>query len=124
MQTPYGTTIFGGLLAAIAEGMGAEPRASGSRLALATPTGCARPTPEVAERSGLLGRIGQRLWRRQLRSMDIQIARSDDLFANLDRWLWKQHQRETEAWLSQATDIHDLEARIRHLERNRDGRVF
>ena len=75
-------------------------------------------------RPGFLGRLGERLWRRQLKSMDLQIARSDDLFANLDRWLWKQHQRETEAWLAQAADVHDLEARIRHLERNRDGRVF
>ena len=32
--------------------------------------------------------------------------------------------RETEAWLAQSKDIHELETRIRHLERNRDGRVF
>ena len=80
--------------------------------------------PAAETRPGFLGSIGERMWRRQLRSVDLQIARSDDLFANLDRWLWKQHQRETEAWLAQAADVHDLEARIRHLERNRDGRVF
>lgn len=111
-QSHCGTTIFGGFLATIADGLGASRRASGQALA---PAG-ARP--------GFLGRLGARLWRRQLESMNLQIARSDDLFANLDRWLWKQHQRETEAWLAQAVDVHDLEARIRHLERNRDGRVF
>ena len=122
-QTHYGTTIFGGLLATIAEGLSREPRASGSSLTLATAGAGARATTGP-ERPGLLGRIGERLWRHQLESVDLQVARSDDLFASLDRWLWKQRQRETEAWLAQASDVHDLEARIRHLERNRDGRVF
>jgi hypothetical protein len=120
-QTHCGTTIFGGLLAAIADGWNQEPKASGSSLALASAG--ARPA-KGPERPGLLGRIGERMWRHQLESVDLQVARSDDLFASLDRWLWKQHQRETEAWLAQASDVHDLEARIRHLERNRDGRVF
>jgi len=64
------------------------------------------------------------LWRRQLESVQVQVARSDDLFASLDRWLWKQHVRETEAWLAQSQDVYELERRIRHLERNRDGRHF
>ena len=35
----------------------------------------------------------------------------------LDHWFWKQEQRAIEAHLAAATDIHDLEARIRDLER-------
>ena len=124
-QSHCRTTIFGGLVAAIGEGLSAPRRASGQALALAGPhASAAAGRGALPARPGFLGRLGERLWRRQLKSMDLQIARSDDLFANLDRWLWKQRQRETEAWLAQAVDAHDLEARIRHLERNRDGRVF
>jgi len=122
-QSHCGTTIFGGFVAAVLEGLGAPRRASSQALALACPSASAGHAASPA-RPGFLGRLGERLWRRQLNSMDLQIARSDDLFASLDRWLWKQHQRETEAWLAQSVDVHDLEARIRHLERNRDGRVF
>ncbi|MEO8304658.1 MAG: DUF3563 family protein [Betaproteobacteria bacterium] len=39
------------------------------------------------------------------------------LLERLDRWLWKREQREVEAHLSNATDVYDLEARIRDLER-------
>jgi len=35
----------------------------------------------------------------------------------LDHWFWKQEQRAIEAHLAAATDIHDLEVRIRELER-------
>jgi hypothetical protein len=35
-----------------------------------------------------------------------------------DRWLWAVRQREVEAYLAQATDVFDLEARIRALERD------
>lgn len=35
----------------------------------------------------------------------------------LDHWFWKQEQRAIEAHLAAATDIHDLETRIRKLER-------
>ena len=122
-QSHSRTTIFGGLVAAVVEGLSAPRRASSQALAWAAPHAAAGRAASPA-RSGFLGSLGERLWRRQLESMDLQIARSDDLFANLDRWLWKQRQRETEAWLAQAVDVHDLEARIRHLERNRDGRIF
>ena len=130
-QSHYGTTIFGGLLAISAEALSGRPAVSRPALATATATSAgqkpvlATPCPQGRpERPGLLGRIGERLWRRQLHSVDLQVARSDDIFANLDRWLWKQHMRETEAWLAQSKDVFDLEARIRHLERSRDGHVF
>lgn len=120
MQNHYGTTIFGGVLAAIAEGLGGPRRTAGP-----TVSGEFEPAnSRLTRRPGVLGRIGERLWRRQLASVQDQVARSDDLFAKLDRWLWKQHVRETEAWLAESHDIYELERRIRHLERNRDGRLF
>jgi hypothetical protein len=40
------------------------------------------------------------------------------LFERLDHWLWTLRQRDIEAYLAKATDVYDLEARIRALERN------
>ena len=37
----------------------------------------------------------------------------------LDRWFWVQQQRDLEAYLSRATDVYDLEARIHAIERNK-----
>ncbi len=39
------------------------------------------------------------------------------LLERLDHWFWKREQREVEAHLAKSTDIYDLEARIRDLER-------
>jgi hypothetical protein len=39
------------------------------------------------------------------------------LFDRLDEWFWRLGQRELEARLADATDIHDLEMRIRAIER-------
>ena len=36
----------------------------------------------------------------------------------LGAWLWRSEQRSVEAYLAQSRDIHDLEARIRKLERD------
>ncbi len=36
----------------------------------------------------------------------------------LEHWFWRQRQRDLEAYLAQATDVHDLETRIRALERD------
>lgn len=36
----------------------------------------------------------------------------------LEHWLWRQEQREIEAYLAKATDIYDLEARLRAIDRN------
>jgi hypothetical protein len=55
--------------------------------------------------------------------VDAYIARSDAMFAALDRWLWKQRMRETEAWLAQSQDRFELEARIRELERRPCARI-
>jgi len=71
--------------------------------------------------------IGQARYERRWpasQSAQREAARSDDLFASLDRWLWKQQARETEAWLAKSHDIYDLERRIRHLERNGSGWLF
>jgi hypothetical protein len=35
----------------------------------------------------------------------------------LDRWFWAQQQRDLEAYLARSADIHDLEQRMRNLER-------
>ena len=39
------------------------------------------------------------------------------LFDRIDAWFWRLEQRELEARLAEATDIYDLEARIRAIER-------
>ena len=43
--------------------------------------------------------------------------RKRGVFARLEQWLTTLRQREVEAYLSKATDLCDLEARIRSLER-------
>lgn len=40
-------------------------------------------------------------------------------FARLEQWLTTLRQRDVEAYLSRATDVCDLEARIRSLERSK-----
>jgi hypothetical protein len=39
------------------------------------------------------------------------------LFERFDAWLWDQERRSREAYLAKSTDVYDLEARIRDLER-------
>lgn len=39
------------------------------------------------------------------------------LIDRLDHWFWTRQQRDLEAYLAKATDVYDLEARIRALER-------
>src|SRR4029450_2378508 len=75
-------------------------------------------------RRGWLTRLGSRFWNRQLRGVDAYITRADSLSAALDRWLWKQRARETEAWLAEAKDIFELEARLRELERRPPSRIW
>jgi len=43
--------------------------------------------------------------------------RPPTLLERVDRWLWKQHVREREAYLADSKDIFELEERIRRLER-------
>ena len=40
------------------------------------------------------------------------------LLERLDRWFWAQQQRDMEAYLAQSVDVHDLEQRMRNLERS------
>jgi hypothetical protein len=42
----------------------------------------------------------------------------------LDHWFWKREQQEREAYLAAATDIYDLEVRIRNLERGTRSRHY
>ena len=45
------------------------------------------------------------------------LGRPRGLLERLDHWFWRQQQRDIEAYLAKATDVCDLEARIRALER-------
>ncbi len=38
------------------------------------------------------------------------------LFDRLEAWSWEREMREREAYLAQAQDLYDLEARMRHLD--------
>jgi len=40
------------------------------------------------------------------------------LFDRIEHWFWAQHQQDLEAYLARASDIHDLERRMRYVERN------
>ncbi len=42
----------------------------------------------------------------------------------LDRWLWRQQQRDLEASLAGATDLCDLERRLRAIERGVGARYY
>jgi hypothetical protein len=132
LNTRPRNALFAGVLDVIAESLGG-PRASEAPASANAATWAQgaksegeKTLPSLAEAApkGWLARGGARLWRRQLRGVDAYIARSDAMFAALDRWLWKQRMRETEAWLAQSRDIVELEARIRQLERGPDSRIF
>jgi len=45
-------------------------------------------------------------------------VRRRGLLERLEHWFWAQQQRDLEAYLAKATDVYDLEARIRKIERN------
>jgi hypothetical protein len=51
-------------------------------------------------------------------------ASQPTLMERFDRWLWKQHVRDREAYLADAQDIFDLEERIRRLERSVGSRYY
>ena len=40
------------------------------------------------------------------------------LLERLELWFWSQRQRDLEAYLARSADIHDLESRMRNLERD------
>jgi len=46
------------------------------------------------------------------------------LIDRIDHWLWERAQRDVEAYLGQAKDVYDLEARIRNLERGFPTRYY
>ena len=48
--------------------------------------------------------------------IEAQVRRSG-VMERLDRWFWRQRQRDVEAYLSKASDVFGLEARIRTLGR-------
>ncbi|MDQ2961782.1 MAG: DUF3563 family protein [Pseudomonadota bacterium] len=51
-------------------------------------------------------------------------ARSSGIFERIDRWFWRQQQRDREAYLAGAQDIFELEERIRRLERSGGSRYY
>jgi hypothetical protein len=51
-------------------------------------------------------------------------APGDSLLDRLDAWFWRQRQRANEAYLAQAQDVFDLEARMRAIERGAGGRYY
>jgi len=123
--------LFTGVLDTIAESLGRSPERtailranSASANAKAANAPFAYEAADGAPRKGWLARAGNWLWQREMRGVDAYVARADDTFAALDRWLWKQRNRETEAWLAKSQDLFELEARIRHLERGPQARIF
>lgn len=52
------------------------------------------------------------------------LRRDPRLLERLDRWFWRQQQREREAYLAKAQDLADLEARIKALERGGNALGF
>jgi hypothetical protein len=51
------------------------------------------------------------------RPREQNVRSSGSLFARLERWLWNARQRERERALTTATDVADVEARLRARER-------
>jgi Protein of unknown function (DUF3563) len=47
----------------------------------------------------------------------LAVSEPRSFFARIDDWFYRQQVNAREAYLAQSTDIFDLEARIRHLER-------
>ncbi len=123
--------LFAGVLDTIAESLGRSPERtailranSEAASAKAANSPFAFEAADGPPRKGWLARAGNWLWQREMRGVDAYVARADDTFAALDRWLWKQRNRETEAWLAKSQDLFELEARIRHLERGPQARIF
>lgn len=51
-------------------------------------------------------------------------TRSPGLFERIDRWFWRQSQRERERYLARSRDVFELEERIRRLERSTGSRYY
>ncbi len=49
--------------------------------------------------------------------VDSNVRSSPSLFGRLEQWLWKSRQRELERALTTASDVADVEARLRARER-------
>jgi len=74
----------------------------------------ARALTPPANVSGGTGRRGTAA----RRASGSPLARRRGVLERIDHWLWARQQRDRETYLAKATDIHDLELRIRALERN------
>ena len=75
-------------------------------------------TAHDATAPGRLTRIGQWLMRRPDGGRRPVAPRSQDVFDRLDRWMWRQHNRQIESYLAGSTDVFDLERRLQALERS------
>ena len=87
------------------------------------PTFLAGVLDAITDALRALAQAVHRAWRHPMRGVTANIARAESMNAALDRWLWKQRQRETEDWLGQSKDRFLLEARIRELERRPASRI-
>jgi len=47
-----------------------------------------------------------------------------DWLDRIDQWVWRNALKRRESYLSQATDLHDLEARLRELDRDMGSRRY
>jgi len=48
----------------------------------------------------------------------LPVRRKAGFLERLDRWFWAQQQRDLESYLARSADIHDLEQRMRNIERS------
>lgn len=67
--------------------------------------------------AGLIALIEHALSRPIRSVVKRQLAPRLGLMERFDAWMWKQEVRSREAYLAQAKDVYDLEARLRSLER-------
>ena len=58
------------------------------------------------------------------RRTNASLPRSPGFFERIDRWFWRQSQRERENHLARSQDVFELEERIRRLERSVGSRYF
>jgi hypothetical protein len=120
-DTHPGTALYG----LFAQAFSTQPRTYASLPAFAVEAAGGTTATGLEAKAGRptwFARLGEWLYRRQLRNVGVYLKESDDIFAQLDHWRSKQRAREAEAWLAQSRDVHELEARIRELEHGR-GRI-
>lgn len=75
-----------------------------------------RPAPIAQESPPRADRVPEAT--RAASAPHAQPARKLTFLERLDRWFWAQQQRDLESYLARSVDIHDLEQRMRNVERS------